>query len=106
VRPGNGYAAVMARREDLEQLSSKELHDRAMKLARHRLDLGFLWTVAKTIPAAEAAAGEIDEAEAHVAVGNFIGLIEDFFQADEGDLADALRPLYLEYIAKHGGAEQ
>ncbi len=95
----------MAQREDLEQLSSKELHDRAMKLARHRLDLGFLWTVAKTIPAAEASSGELDEAEAHVAVGNVIGLIEDFFQADEGSLADALRPLYIDYITKHEGAE-
>ena len=97
----------MARqRDDLERLSSKELHDRAMKLARHRLDLGFLWTVAKTIPAAEASSGELEEAEAHVAVGNVIGLIEDFFQADEGSLADALRPLYLDYIAKHDHAER
>ncbi len=93
----------MAQREDLERLSSKELHDRAMKLARHRLDVGFLWEVAKTIPAAEASAGELDEAEAHVAVGNVIGLIEDFFQADEGDLADALRPMYIDYLQKHEG---
>ena len=93
----------MARqREDLEQLSSKELHDRAMSIARHRLDVGFLWTVLKTIPAAEASAGDLGEAEEHIAVGNVIGLIEDFIHADEGELADALRPLYMDYIEKHG----
>ncbi len=96
----------MAGPEDLEQLSSKELHDRAMKLARHRLDVGFLWTVAKAIPVAEAASGELEEAEAHVAVGNVIGLIEDLVHSDEGDLADALRPLYIDYIEKHGGPEE
>jgi hypothetical protein len=91
----------VAQREELEKLSSKALHDRAMKLARHRMDLGFLWTVLKAIPVAEASAGELDEAEAHVAVGNVIGLIEDFVHSDEGELADALRPLYVDYIEKH-----
>ena len=75
-----------------------------MKLARHRLDLGFLWSVLKTIPAAEASAGDVGEADEHIAVGNVIGLIEDFVHSDEGDLADALRPLYIDYIEKHEGA--
>jgi len=91
----------VATADELEQLSSKELHDRAVKLAEHRLDVGFLWRLIKTIPAAEAAAGNLSEAKADVAVGDLVPLIADLDHADEGDLADALRPLYIEYLEKH-----
>jgi hypothetical protein len=93
----------VAQGQDLEQLSSKELHDRAMKMARHHLDVGFLWSVLKAIPAAEAAAGDVEEAEEHVVVGNIIDIIEDLVHLDEGELGDALRPLYIDYLRKHEG---
>src|SRR5712691_1857025 len=82
----------MANLEELERLSSKELHDRAVRLAEHRLDVGFLWRLIKAIPVAEAAAGNLGEAEADVAVADLVPLIHDFIHADEGTLADALRP--------------
>jgi hypothetical protein len=88
--------------EDLDRLSSKELHDRAVKLAEHRLDIGFLWRLLKTIPAAEAAAGNLPEAEADIGVGDLVPLLHDLAHSDEGALADALRPLYLEYLEEHG----
>jgi hypothetical protein len=91
----------MSGREDLEKLSSKELHHRAVRLAEHRLDLGFLWRLVKTVPVAEAAAGHLDKAEADIAVGDLIPLLSDLDHADEGDLADALRPLYIEYLLEH-----
>jgi hypothetical protein len=91
----------MAGRDALEQLSSKELHDRAVRLAEHRLDLGFLWRLIKTIPAAEAAAGNLQQAEADVAVGDLVPLLHDLAHSDEGPLADALRPLYIEYLVEH-----
>jgi hypothetical protein len=87
---------------ELEKLSSKELHDRAVGLAERRLDVVFLWRLIKTIPAAEAAAGELEKAEADVAVGDLIPLLHDLDHSDEGSLADALRPLYIEYLEKHG----
>ena len=74
-----------------------------MKLARHHLDVGFLWRVLKAIPAAEAAAGDLEEAEEHVVVGNIIDIIEDLVHLDEGELGDALRPLYIDYLNKHEG---
>jgi hypothetical protein len=92
---------AVATAEELEQLSSKELHDRAVKLAEHRLDVGFLWRLVKTIPAAEAASGNLDEAKADIAVGDLVPLFADMDHADEGDLADALRPLYIEYLEAH-----
>lgn len=93
---------AVATREELDQLSSKELHDRAIRLAEHRLDVGFLWKLLKAIPVAEAAVGNLSEAEADVAVGDLVPLIHDFIHSDEGKLAEALRPMYLEYVEKHG----
>jgi hypothetical protein len=88
-------------REELDRLSSKELHDRAIRLAERRLDVGFLWQLIKAIPVAEAAAGNLREAQADVAVGDLVPLVHDFIHSDEGELADALRPMYIEYLEKH-----
>lgn len=92
----------MATREDLEKLSTKELHDRAIHLAEHRLDLGFLWDLVKAIPVAEAAAGDLDKAEADIGVGDLVPLLHDLAHSGEGALGDALRPLYIDYLAEHG----
>jgi hypothetical protein len=96
------YPDAVATREELEQLSSKELHHRALRLAERRLDVGFLWRLIKTIPAAEAAAGNLQEARADIAVGDLVPLLSDLSHADEGELADALRPVYIDYLEKHG----
>ena len=93
----------MSSHEQLDRLSSKELHDRAVRLAEHRLDVGFLWRLLKAIPVAEAAAGNLEEAQADVGVADLVPLIDDFTHSGEGDLADALRPLYIDYLAKHEG---
>ena len=49
---------------DLEALSSHELHDLAVRRALHHADVKFLWELLRSIPAAEAAEGEIGESEA------------------------------------------
>ncbi|MDP9342275.1 MAG: hypothetical protein M3Q23_09320 [Actinomycetota bacterium] len=87
--------------EELDKLSSRELHDRAISLARKRLDVGFFWKLVQEIPAAEAAAGDIAEAESDV-IHTYLGQIHDAMHASEGKLADALRPLYIEYLLEHG----
>ena len=86
--------------EELDQLSSTELHDRAVSLARKHLDVGFFWKLLQEIPAAEAAAGEVGEAESDV-MHTYLGQIHDAMHASEGKLADALRPLYIEYLLAH-----
>jgi hypothetical protein len=91
----------VATREDLERLSSKELHDRAVRLAERRLDVVYLWRLLKAIPVAEVAAGNLEEAEADVGVADLVPLLHDFVHADEGGLADALRPMYIEYLEEH-----
>ncbi|MEV0766368.1 hypothetical protein [Nocardia sp. NPDC050435] len=89
----------MAGNEDLENLSSKELHDEAVKLAVRHGDVKFLWQLVKRIPAAEAETG--DQGEAEVDVNNTAALLHDYVHAGEGELAEQLRPFYLEYLRTH-----
>jgi hypothetical protein len=82
--------------EDLENLSSKELHDRAVERAARHLDVGFLWRLLRAIPAAQAAAGHADQAEADVS--HLSSILNELAHSGEGEVAEALRPLYLEYL--------
>lgn len=90
----------MPTRQELQRLSSKELHDRALRVARDRTDAGFLWELLKALPVAEAAIG--DEERSKIDILRPLALINDFFDADEGELGEALRPLYLDYLEEHG----
>jgi hypothetical protein len=84
---------------DLEALSSRELHDRAVRRALHHADVGFLWRLLRSIPAAEAAEGDIGESEADAT--KVSALIADALESGEGEIADELRPLYIDYLMKH-----
>jgi hypothetical protein len=89
----------MPRIEDLERLSTKELHDRAFRLARHRLDVRFFWNLLEAVPAAEAAAGHIDEAEEDIL--SLARRVEDLVHPDTTEEADAFRPVYIKYLLDH-----
>lgn len=91
----------MTEPDDLDSLSSRELHDRAVRRALHHLDAGFLWELLRAIPAGEVAAGHPDNAAADSV--KLSALISDAIDSGEGDIADSLRPLYLDYLKKHGG---
>jgi hypothetical protein len=80
-------------------MSSAELHDRATRLAWRRLDVSFLWHLLSTIPEARAAAGEEDRSE--IDIMRPLALLNDLVDADRGELADALRPLYIDYLETH-----
>jgi hypothetical protein len=86
-------------REELEALSSKELHDRAVHRAEKHLDVRFLWNLMKLVPAAEAGAGQGDEADYDIV--HWSGQVADTFRDDDGDLSDALRPVYVDYLVEH-----
>jgi hypothetical protein len=86
-------------REELDKLSTRELHDRAMQRARHHLDVGFLWDLIKAVPVAEAAAGHKGEAEADVV--SLSSLITDVLHSNEAEVAEQLRPFYIDYLAEH-----
>ncbi len=93
----------MTTRDELERLSSAELHDRATRLAWRRLDVGFLWHLLSAIPEARAVAGDEERSESDII--RPLALLNDLIDADRGDLADALRPLYLDYLERHAREE-
>jgi hypothetical protein len=89
----------VAERDQLDQLSSEELHDRATQHALRHANVKFFWNLLRALPAAEASVGEVDEARTDVQ--SLYGRLNDLRHSGEGDVAEALRPLYLDYLEKH-----
>jgi hypothetical protein len=87
-------------RDELEALSSHELHDLAVRRALRHVDVEFLWDLLRAIPAAEASEGRSVEAGRDIT--KVTALLADAIDSGEGDVADALRPLYIDYLARHG----
>lgn len=85
---------------ELEALSSHQLHDLAVRRATHRLDVEFLWELLRSIPAAEAIEG--DEYRSASDMTHLSALISDALGSGEGKIADELRPLYIDYLRRHG----
>jgi hypothetical protein len=88
--------------DDLDKLSTHELHDRAVHRAEKHLDVKFFWSLLKLIPAAEMASGDVGEAGYDVESSK--GLIYDALHSGDGKLGEALRPVFIDYLRKHPGA--
>ncbi len=84
--------------EELDALSSQELHDRAVKRAERRLDVPFFWRLLSESPAAEAADGDLQRGEEQVA--HWSRRVLDLVRHDAGAL-DARRPIYIDYLLEH-----
>jgi hypothetical protein len=84
---------------ELDKLSSEELHDRAVHRAEQHLDLKFFWDLLKEIPAAEAASGNLDAAEKDII--SVSREVRDSMGTDKGRLAEAFRPIYIDYLLRH-----
>ena len=88
--------------DDLEQLSTHELHDRAVRRAERHLDVKFFWTLLQMIPAAETVSG--DDGEATFDAQFSRGLISDAVHSGDGELGEAMRPVFIDYLRKHPDA--
>jgi hypothetical protein len=88
--------------DQLEELSTMELHDRAIARAERHLDVKFFWNLLKLIPAAEALSGDEGEAEFDMQFSK--GVIDDAMHSGEGELGEALRPVFIDYLRKHSDA--
>jgi hypothetical protein len=86
--------------DGLDRLSSQELHRLAVSYAKRHLDVRFFWDLMQLLPAAEAAAGELDEAEADVM--RLSAHVDDVTDAGRAEIAELLRPFYIEYLRRHG----
>jgi hypothetical protein len=85
--------------DPLEQLTSAELHDLAVRYARRHLDVRFFWRLMEILPTAEAAAGELEDADADVQ--RLSAHVDDVTESGEGEVAELLRPFYLDYLRRH-----
>jgi hypothetical protein len=88
--------------DDLDKLSTHELHDRAVRRAERHLDLKFFWSLLQLIPAAEAASGDQGEADYDIQFSK--GLISDALHSGDGELGEAMRPVFVDYLRKHADA--
>ncbi len=92
----------MATRDELERSSTKELHQRAIDRAKRHFDVGFLWELVKALPVAEEFVGDDDRSKIDIA--RPLALINDLGDAGEGELGEALRPMYVDYLLEHPDA--
>jgi hypothetical protein len=89
--------------DDLDRLSSAELRHRAVDAARERHDVRFFWRLFESIPEAKMISGHL--ADAYADVEDAGTWFDDFVKSD-GTLDDALRPVYIDYLQHHPGAER
>lgn len=85
--------------DGLDRLSSHELHDLAVRRAVRHADIRFFYGLMRALPAAEAGAGDLDEAENDAF--HLSARVNDLTDSGQGEVAELLRPLYLEYLREH-----
>jgi hypothetical protein len=84
--------------EELDALSSRELHDRAVTRAERHLDVKFFWRLMSESPAAEVADGDTEQAVEEVQ--HWSRQVLDVLRHDEQAL-EARRPIYIDYLLRH-----
>ena len=88
--------------EELDALSSRELHDRAVKRAERHLDVSFFWRLLSEGPSAAAASGDPEKGAEEVQ--HWSRQVMDVLRHDD-DALDARRPIYLDYLMGHKHSE-
>ena len=84
--------------EELDALSSRELHDRSVKRAERHLDFKFLWSLISQAPAAEAVDGDTTQGVEEVQHPSR-QVLDVLMHNDEA--LDARRPIYIDYLLRH-----
>jgi len=84
---------------ELDALSSRQLHDLAIHRALRHGDARFLWELLRVLPAAAQLEGDQEESARDLT--QLSALISDALGSGEGAEAEALRPLYLDYLHRH-----
>ena len=85
--------------DGLDALSAKELHDIAVRRAKRHFDARFFYDLVKLLPVAEAGAGQVDESANDIL--HLSAHVDDVTDSGEGEVAELMRPFYLEYLRKH-----
>ena len=90
----------MADDDGLDALSSKQLHDMAVHRARRHFDAKFFYQLMKLLPVAESAAGEYEKSDDDML--RVSAHFDDVTDSGKGEVADLMRPYYIEYLREHG----
>jgi hypothetical protein len=85
-------------RDDLETMTSGNLHDRAIGIAKAGRDLDWLWHLLRSIPAAEGEVGDLEDSGMDMA--STVSAINGYTRVDR-DLPDTLRSEYVDYLVEH-----
>ncbi|HWX45758.1 MAG TPA: hypothetical protein VNY52_10615 [Solirubrobacteraceae bacterium] len=88
--------------DDLDQLPTHELHDRALHRAEKHLDAKFFWSLLEMIPVAETVSGDTGRADFDILHSR--SQIRDVLHSGDGKLAESLRPVFIDYLRKHPDA--
>lgn len=88
----------MITREDLETMTSRDLHDRAISTAKTEGDLDWLWHLLRSIPAAEGDVGDLEDSDMDMV--STVSAINGYARADR-DLPGTLRSRYVDYLLEH-----
>jgi hypothetical protein len=88
----------MIRRDDLETLTSHQLHEQAVRLGKSGGDIDWLWQLLGSIPGIEDQLGELDDSGLDIPA--IIGAINGYVRADR-TTEDTLRPQYVDYLLEH-----
>ena len=94
------YADLVTTFEELDALSSRELHDRAVHRARRHFDVKFFWRLLQETPAAEAAEGDVEAGAEETE--HWSRQVTEMLGDDDAKL-EAQRPIYIDYLLEHGG---
>jgi hypothetical protein len=97
-RPG-ALRVRISRDDGLDRLSSPELHDLAVGRAKRHADAKFFHELMSMLPVAEAGAGRLAESEDEVFDPG--AHLNDVRDAGRGEVAELLRPFYLQYLREH-----
>jgi hypothetical protein len=93
---GGTVPAMTASFEELDKLSSRELHDRAVHHAKRHLDVRFFWRLMEFTPAAEIASGDLEEAETEVL--HWSSQVDRAVTTGDEQLLDGRRAYYIAYL--------
>lgn len=87
---------------ELDALPTEELRERAFAAARHRLDVGFFWSVLKHLPDSEQAS-ELDGAPNSIGptIEEASALWHEFEGRGYGEKEPLLRAAFIDYLQKH-----
>jgi hypothetical protein len=85
--------------DELDQLTTEELRERAFDHAERRKDIGFFWDLVKHLPAA--AALEVEDGSlggVSLSITETVELVREFAGQDLGDFEPLIRARFIDYL--------